>query len=189
MTISNEEATGLVEYIERKVRDEAINQNKPGILDIINQWRSDIEIGRQVERKLTVRQSPGLDTIADVPRSRRTTSGEFVGKEEYEPTVQLDMLVGALGIAYLAPQMMAQRFVKAIEDFGGGDKDGENDPDVRLVDAGDSGEAKSVDLARISHMNIKQSCDKTAQISSLLREISDEGGLPKRKFSDNEGIS
>lgn len=185
MTISNDEATKLINFIEEKVRGEATEQDKAGITDIINQWRSDMEVGRQVERKVAVRQGPGLDAIAEVPRSRRATSGDFVGREDYEPTEQLNMLLGALGIAYLAPQMMAQRFMQAIEDFGGIDDDAEAVPDVRLVGVGEIGGPDEGGLPKISRANIEQSRVKTNDLSSLLYEISKEAEIPQRKFSQD----
>ncbi|GGE43614.1 hypothetical protein [Actibacterium pelagium] len=189
MTISNDEVTKLVNFIEEKVRSEATEQDKAGIAEIINQWRSDIEIGRQVERKVTVRQSPGLDVIADVPRSRRATSGDFIGREDYEPTEQLNMLLGALGMAYLAPQMMAQQFMQAIEDFGVIDEDAEVVPDVHLVGLGEIGESDEDSWSKISRANIEQSRTKTNRLSLLLSELSKEAGIKQRNFPQNQDLS
>jgi hypothetical protein len=185
MSISDDDAEKLVNFIESKVREETSEQEKAGILNIINQWRSDIEVGRQVERKVVVRQSPGLDTLAEVPRSRSATSGDFVGREDYEPTEQLNMLIGALGVAYLAPQMMAQRFIQAIEDFGGTGDEQKVVPDVRFVGVGEFGGFEEDDLGKISRANIEQSRGKTDALSSLLDEISNEAEIPQRKFSEH----
>lgn len=185
MSISDDDAKKLVRFIESKVREEASEQDKAGILDIIDQWRSDVEVGRQVERKVVVRQSPGLDAWAEVPRSRSTTSGDFVGREDYEPTEQLNMLIGALGVAYLAPQMMAQRFMQAIEDFGGTGDEQRIFPNVRFVGIREFDGSEEDEVGKVSRANIEQSRGKTDALSSLLDEISNEAEIPQRKFSEN----
>ncbi|WP_103174902.1 hypothetical protein [Paracoccus sp. SY] len=184
MAISNDEATRLIHHIELTVRDVATEQSKAGIVDIINQWRSDIEAGRQIERKLTVRQSPGLDMVAEAPRSRGTSSGEFVGKQDYTPIEQLDMLVAALGIAFIAPKMMAKRFIDAITDFNSIDTKGQHEPAVHLVGVGETDEPGPDRQARVSRGSIVQSHEQTVDLAKLLQEISKEADLSHRKFTD-----
>jgi hypothetical protein len=184
MAISNDEAAKLVDHIEIAVRKAAAEQDKPGILDIINQWRSDIEAGRQIERKLTVRQSPGLDVLSDTPQSRRSSSGDFVGKEDYTPIEQLEMLIAALGIAFIAPEMMAQRFMDTIAEFGGTDTTVPHDPSIRLVGFGEADEPGPDHMARISRGSIRQSREQTSKLAALLLEISEAAGLSGRKLTD-----
>src|SRR3546814_1080117 len=85
MAISDDEARRLIEHLERTAREAAEQQDKPGITGIINQWRVDVEAGRPVERKLKVRQSPGLDVLTGTPRSSTTRSEE--------PTSELQSLM------------------------------------------------------------------------------------------------
>lgn len=168
----------MIEHLEQVARDAADRQGKSGITEIINQWRADVEAGRPVERKLKVRQSPGLDVLTETPRSRTMSSGEFVGAEDYSPIEQLDMLVSALGLALVAPQMMARRFMDAITDFSGLGTKGQYDPVVRLVGIADTDEPEGDAPARISRTSIDQSRELTGALDKLLREIAREADLP-----------
>lgn len=187
MAISNDQAAHLIEHIEHSVRVEATKQDKQGIIDIINQWRSDVEAGRQIERKLTVRQSPGLDVLSDTPRTRSTSSGEFVGKEDFTPIEQLDMLITALGLAFVAPQMMAQRFIDAISEYSGADAKAQEEPVVRFIELGEDTDLEpDADYQdRISRQSISQSREHVEDLATLLLEISDEAGLSHRKLTDS----
>lgn len=187
MAISNDQAAHLIEHIEHSVRVEATKQDKQGIIDIINQWRSDVEAGRQIERKLTVRQSPGLDVLSDTPRTRSTSSGEFVGKEDFTPIEQLDMLITALGLAFVAPQMMAQRFIDAISEYSGADAKAQEEPVVRFIELGEDTDLEpDADYQdRISRHSISQSREHVEDLATLLLEISDEAGLSHRKLTDS----
>lgn len=189
MSISDDEATSLIEHIEQTVREAATRQDKPGITEIINQWRSDVEAGRPVERKLKVRQSPGLDVLSETPRSPTTSSGDFVGRESFSPIEQLDMLVAALGVALLAPQMMARRFMNTISSFGGTGGEGPFDPVVRLVGVADTDEPERDAPARISRASIQQSQELTLPLDKLLREIIEEADLPQGKVPVGEGLA
>ncbi|WP_241231305.1 hypothetical protein [Sphingomonas koreensis] len=180
MAITDDEARRLIEHLELTVREAATQQDRPGITEIINQWRADVEAGRPVERKLTVRQSPGLDALTTTPRSSTTSSGEFVGTEDYSAIEQLDMLVTALGVALVAPQMMARRFMDAITTFSGPDSKGLYDPVVRLVGVADTDEPDGDGPARISRTSIDQSRQLTGALDKLLREIIEEADLPQR---------
>lgn len=178
MAISDDEARRLIEHLERTAREAAARQDKAGITEIINQWRADVEAGRPVERRLKVRQSPGLDVLTETPRSRSISSGEFVGAEDYSPIEQLDMLVSALGLALVAPQMMARRFMDAITAFSGPDTKGQYDPVVRLVGIADADEPEGDAPARISRTSIDRSRELTSALDTLLSEISKEADLP-----------
>lgn len=178
MAISDDEARRLIKHLERTAREAAELQNKPGITEIINQWRVDVEAGRPVERKLKVSQSPGLDVLTGAPRSSTTSSGEFVGTEDYSPIEQLDMLVSALGLALVAPQMMARRFIDAITNFSDPGTKGRYDPIVRLVGVADTGEPEAEAPARISRESIDQSRELTGALDKLLREIVEAADLP-----------
>lgn len=180
MAITDDEARRLIEHLERSVRDAADQQDKPGITEIINQWRADVEAGRPVERKLKVRQSPGIDVLAETPRSSTTSSGEFVGTEAYNSIEQLDMLVTALGVALVAPQMMADRFMDTITTFSSPGSKGLYDPAVRLVGVADTDEPDGDGPARISRISIDQSREMTSALDRLLREIIEEADLPQR---------
>lgn len=178
MAISDDEAKRLIKHLEGTAREAAEQQNKPGITEILNQWRMDVEAGRPVERKLKVRQTPGLDVLTGAPRSSTTSSGEFVGTEDYSPIEQLDMLVSALGLALVAPQMMARRFMDAIANFSGLSEKGLYDPVVRLVGVADTDEPEGDAPARISRTSIDQSRELTGSLDKLLREIIEAADLP-----------
>lgn len=180
MAISEDEARRLIEHLERIARQAATQQDKPGIIEIINQWRADVEAGRPVERKLKVRQSPGLDVLSATPRSSTTSSGDFIGTEDYRPIEQLDMLVSALGVALVAPEMMARRFMDAITTFSGAGTKGLYDPVVRLVGVADTDEPEGDAPARISRASIDQSREAIGALDKLLREIVEEADLPQR---------
>ncbi|NBC37811.1 hypothetical protein GTZ99_14745 [Novosphingobium sp. FSY-8] len=183
MAISEDEAAKLIAHIETTLREVASDPRYAGIIDLLNQWRSDVEAGRRVDRKLPVHQSPGVDVLTEVPRSRTTTSGEFVGKEDYTAIEQLDLLVAALGVAFLAPQMMATRFLNAITTYGGdsGAKIAHENPQIHLVGVGDTGAVDSG--PRISSNAIAQSRDAVMTLARLLDEVTQEGNLTARNLS------
>lgn len=186
MDISEEEAIKLIAHIERTMREASSEPNLHGIINILNQWRADVDAGRQVERRLIVSQSPGLDKIAEVPRSRSPVSGEFVGKEEYTPHVQLDMLVNALAIAFIAPPMMAQRFINAITEYS--EATVQTEPVIHLVGVGEKDGTEASSSSKISHKNIAQTRQKTSAITSILMEISKDENLAKRNLQNYSEI-
>lgn len=183
MTISEDEAAQLIAHIEKTLRAVASDPRQAGIIDLLNQWRSDVEAGRRVDRKLSVRQSPGVDMLAETPQSRTTISGEFVGKEDYTAIEQLDLLVAALGVAFLAPQMMATKFLNAITTYGGGtgEKIAIENPQIHLVGVGDTGTVES--RPEISSITIVQSRKCVIPLASLLDEVTQEGNLTSRNLS------
>lgn len=189
MAISDDEAGRLIEHLERTVREAAAEQDKPGITEIINQWRADVEAGRPVERKLTVRQSPGLDALTANPRSSTKSSGEFVGTEAYSAIEQLDMLVTALGVALVAPQMMARRFIETIITLSGPKSEDLHDPVVRLVGVADTDEPDGDGPARISRTSIDQSRQLTGALDKLLHEIIEAAELPQRNLPSAEELA
>lgn len=186
MAISDDDTRRLIAHLEQATREAAAEQQKPGITAIINQWRADVEAGRAVERKLKVRQSPGLDVLTETPRSSTTSSGEFVGTEPYSPIEQLDMLVAALGVALVAPQMMARRFMDTITSFSGHDAKGLYDPVVRLVGVADTDEPEGDAPARVSRASIDRSRELTGALDKLLREIMANAELPQRDLPTAE---
>jgi hypothetical protein len=186
MAVTEDEAGHLIEHIEKTVREAAESQDKPAILNLLNQWRADVEAGRPVERKITVKLSPGLDVLASEARSRTSSSGDFVGKEDFTNSEQLNMLVTALRIAFIAPQMMAARFLDVITAFSGSDgNEGQFSPPVHMVSDIADIEIKP-DL--ISRDNIAQSRSQTDFLNELLVEISQEAGLEQKRSVAGEGI-
>lgn len=184
MAISEEEAALLIDHLDKTVRELAAGPGAQGIIDLLNQWRSDVEAGQPIERKLAVRRSPGLDELADVPRARTTTSGDFIGKQDYSMIEQLDMLVAALGIAFVAPQMMATRFLDMIASSSGRKGlDAQLYPDIHLVGVGDTGEVEAT--PPISLESVAQSREVTMDLGRLLAEISQEAELTSRKLFDD----
>ena len=187
MAISEEEAERLIGHIEETVRRVASDPGMRGITMLIDQWKADVEAGRPVERKLPVRRSPGLDSLTDTPRSRSTTSGDFVGREEYKNVEQLEMLIVSLGLAFLAPPMMSERLLGTIAAYREGkDRDEEPDPVIRLLGV------TTADISRpsppISRETIVQSHESTAELAALLNEIVQEAGFAPRRLMDGENI-
>ncbi|ESX02329.1 hypothetical protein NKJ16_29535 [Mesorhizobium sp. M0179] len=188
MAISEDEAASLIVLIERTVREVAGKPDTQGIIDMMNQWRSDVEAGRPVERKLSVRQSPGLDELAGAPRSRTTTSGDFVGREDYSKVEQLDMLIAALGVAYVAPQMMATRFLDTIVSCSEQARQkAQFEPIAHFVGVGDTEESRAA--PSISRTTIMQSREATMPLARLLDEITREAELTPRLLSDRDGVA
>jgi len=184
MAISEDEALRLVQHIEKTARQVAEQPAMRGVAELINQWRADVEAGRPIERKLSVKQSPGLDVLSDTPRSRSTTSGDFVGREEYNNVEQLDMLVGALGLAFIAPPMMSGRLLDTIARFGGlaGEQE-HSDPFVNL--AGVETTEASSKATPISREMVAQSREAVEALAKLLSEISHEADLTPRRLIES----
>lgn len=188
MPISEEEAERLISRIEMTVREVASNPRMRGITELIDQWKADVEAGRPIERKLPVRRSLGVDGSIDAPRSRSTTSGDFVGKEDYTNVEQLDMLVVSLYLAFLAPSTMSERLLDTIEKYSG-EKDQHEKPDPVVDLLGVASTDASRTFTRISRETIAQSNGSTSKLASLLNEIIQEAGLTPRRLIDGEDIS
>ena len=188
MPISEEEAERLINHIEETVRRIASDPDMRGIIGLIDQWKADVEAGRSIERKLPVRRSPDLDGLIDTPRSRSTTSGDFVGKEDYTNVEQLDMLVVSLGLAFLVPSMMSKRLLGTITKYSEGqDQEERPDPVIHLLGV------TTTDVSRtsssISRETIAQSYESTAELATLLNEIVKEAELTPRRLIDGEGVT
>ena len=188
MPISEDEADRLISHIEMTVREVASDPRMQGITGLIDQWKADVEAGRPVERKLSVRRSPGLDDLIEASRSSSTTSGEFVGKEEYSKFEQLDMLVVALYLAFLAPSIMSERLLDTIEKFSG-EQDQKEKTDQVVDLLGVASPDASRTSSRISRETIAQSNRSTAKLASLLSEIIEEAELTPRTLVDGEDMA
>lgn len=183
MAISEIEAADLIKHIEKTVRSAAEQPEYHGILDLLNQWRSDVDAGRSIERKLSVRQSPGLDVLSETPRTRATAKGDFVGKEDYNALEQLELLVSALNLAYVAPKMMAERFLDMVAASSGeADPKASVDVVVEFVGVGETDAAAT--RQTISRAGIAQSHETTKGLSDLLAEIAQDAGFKPRTMSE-----
>ena len=172
-----------LDQIETTVRE--IAGDSKGIIGLIDQWKADVEADRSVERKLRVRQSPDVDGLIEAPRSRSKTSGDFVGKENFTNTMQLDMLIDALGLAFLAPFMMSERLLDTIENNGGEqDRKGMPDPVIHFEEVATTDTSHAP--PRISRATIAQSKEATAEVAILLSEIIRETGFTPRRLIDGE---
>ena len=135
MPIDNDEAARLIRLIEETVSEITRDPNMRGIKELISQWKADVEAGRPIQRKLSVRADPGNIAFIDEESSRPTARGEFVGREDYTPLEQLDMLVEALGLAFLAPTMMSRCLLDAIKNFGHEqDQKGKPEPTIYFME-------------------------------------------------------
>ncbi|MEY8143099.1 hypothetical protein [Falsihalocynthiibacter sp. CO-5D18] len=179
MVISEDDADRLIATILDALTDKNLEPNGSGVNDLIGQWRAEIESGRAIDRKLTYKQSPGLDEVSGTPRSGTSTSGDFVGKEEFTKVEQFDLLIETLGLAFMAPQMMASRFLDNIEKFSSPENSGKAEPTkISLADGGDSEGA----VRHINRENVAQSAAATDQLGKLLQELAKEAGLKLRQF-------
>ena len=188
MPISEEEAEHLINHIEMTVREVASGPRLRGITELIDQWKADVEAGRPIERKLPVRRSSDVDGLIDAPRSRSTTSGDFVGKEDYTKFEQLDMLIVSLYLAFLAPSTMSERLLDTIEKYSREPSQQEK-PSAVIDFLGVASTDESRMFARISRETITQSNEATSKLASVLNEIIQETGLTPRRLIDSEDIS
>ena len=187
MPISEDEAERLIGRIEATVREVASDPSMQGIIDLIDQWKADVEAGRSIERKLRVQPTPGLYDLIDTPRSRSTTSGDFLGKEDYKYVEQLDMLVVSLGLAFLAPSMMSKRLLGTIAKYNG-EQEQEEHPDPTFGLVGVATPDASRTFSRVSQETIVKSNESTAKLATLLNEITQEADLTPRRFIDGEDV-
>ncbi|MDE0532815.1 MAG: hypothetical protein OXI01_15410 [Albidovulum sp.] len=188
MPISEAEADRLISHFEFNVREVANDPRMQGITGLVDQWKADVEAGRPIERKLTARRSPGLDGLIEAPSSPSTTSGDFVGTEEYTKLEQLDMLVVALYLAFLAPSVMSERLLDTIARFSGNQNQQETtDPVIDLLGIVPTDASRM--SSRISRETIAQSKESTAKLATLLNEIIEEAELTPRRFVDGEDIA
>ena len=188
MPISEDEADRLISHIEKTVRVVASDPRMQGITGLIDQWKADVEAGRPVERKLPVRRTPSLDNLIEPPRSSSTTSGDFVGKEDYTKFEQLDMLVVALYLAFLAPSIMSKRLLDTIAKYRGDEAQLEKtDPVVDLLGVASPDATRT--SSQISWETIAQSSRSTEKLATLLSEIIEEAELTPRKLVDGEDMA
>lgn len=167
MAISDEEVRQVVNAIT-----DALEPQESGpyaIADFLQQWHAEVAAGRPIDRKLRVAESPGLDEPADVPRARTRSTGEFVGKQDFSPTEELDLLLEALGLSFVAPPMMAARFLETVKQYRVNEET-ENPVTIHLAPTAEIGNPK-LELDRIK---IDQASQAVNQLSQVIREISRE---------------
>ncbi len=188
MSISEEEAKRLISHIEETVREVASDPDMRGTIGLIDQWKADVEAGRSIERKIRLQPSQSHDGLTGTSRSQLTTSGEFIGKEDYTPVEQLDMLVVSLCLAFLVPSMMSERLLDTIEKYSGEqDQQEKSVPVFRLVRVADTDTSRT--SSDISRETIAQSNQSTARLATLLNEIIQEAELTPRRLMDGEDIT
>ncbi|WAJ28512.1 hypothetical protein [Antarcticirhabdus aurantiaca] len=175
MAISEDEAQTLMDAILDAIAKQSTQPGSSTADEMIGQWRAEVEAGRPIDRKLKVRGSPGLDELAGVPRSRTTSTGEFVGKQAYLKVEQLDMLLEALGLAFIVPHMMAFRLVETIERYREPDDDAPP-PWVALAKTGEVGDPSLFFDRRVA----EQAAAATAPLARLIDELSRKTGLRER---------
>ncbi|ESY44736.1 hypothetical protein X747_05405 [Mesorhizobium sp. LNJC384A00] len=176
VAISEGEARSLIETILKTLAENAVPGDRRAIDDLIAQWHAEIEAGRPVDRKLKVRISPGLDVVAEVPRSRTAATGEFVGKKDYSQIEQLDLLLEALGLAFVAPQMMASKLLETILQFA---RDGGAQAAAPVtVFLATLGEAEG--LRQIDSVIAQEAAVRTQELANIIAELSEEKGLKRR---------
>lgn len=180
MRPTDQEIKELIDQIESAVRKSAIDYQ--GIIRLIDQWKADVEFGRPVERRLSIRRSYDSHSYTDTGRSESRTSGDFIGKEDYSSLEQLEMMVVALGLAFLAPHMMSKRVLDTISKYSGDQQQDQQerklDPIVRFL--GVATTETSQGSTDISHSTIEQSQQSTIALADILNEIGEEAELPKR---------
>ncbi|KQM27900.1 MULTISPECIES: hypothetical protein [unclassified Sphingomonas] len=175
MAISDEEATQVIASIEKALSQESLEPGRDAIADFLQQWRAEIEAGRPIDRKLKVAESPGLDELAGVPRARTSSTGEFVGKKDYRPTEQLDLLLEALGLSFVAPPMMAARFLETVERYRV-DEAKDSPTTISLAPTGEVGEP----ALQLDRATIDQAAEAVISLSRVLDELSRETGIRDR---------
>ncbi|MER9629621.1 hypothetical protein [Mesorhizobium sp. M0296] len=176
MAISEDEARSLIATILKKLAEDAAPGDRRAIDDLIVQWHAEIEAGRPVDRKLKVSISPGLDIVAEVPRSRTAATGEFVGKKDYSQLEQLDLLVETLGLAFVAPQMMASKLLETVQQFAGeGGVQAAAPVTVFLAAPGEVEDARRIDT-----VIAKEAAARTQELANIIAELSEEKGLKPR---------
>lgn len=178
MPISEEEMRRLINALQEAVPEEASQPGRDAVATFLAQWRAEVEAGRPIDRKVKVAESAGADMIAGVARSRITTTGEFVGKAEYRPAEQLDLLLEALGLSYVAPPMMASRFLDALARYG----DDENDKVPGTVSLAPTGEAGDPSL-QIDRATVDRAIEAVQPLAKLLEELSREAGVRARPLT------
>lgn len=185
MRIDEDDAEQLISLIERAVREITSDRGMQGITELIDQWKADVEAGRPVERKLSVPQSPVHDAVPDTPHVPSKTRGDFIGKEEFTNLEQLEMLVDALCLAFLAPSMMSRRILDTIE-TSGWKRDQQDEPGPVAYLLGDPTADPSPSSVPISRMTVAQSHESTEGLAALLGEIVQDAGLTSRRLVDRE---
>jgi hypothetical protein len=181
MAITDEEASQIIAAIEQALSLYSLEPDRDAIADFLQQWRAEIEAGRPIDRKLKVTESPGLDVLAGVPRARISSTGEFVGKKDYSPTEQLDLLLEALGLSFVAPPMMAARFLETVERYRV-DEANENPATIFLARTEEIGDP----TLRLDRATIDQATKAVIPLSRVLNELSRETSIRDRLLNAEE---
>lgn len=183
MAISDEEANRVIAAIEQALPQESLEPGRDAIADFLQQWRAEIEAGRPIDRKLKVAESPGLDELAGVPRARTSSTGEFVGKKDYRPSERLDLLLEVLGLSFVAPPMMADRFLTTVERYRVGEAS-ENPATISLAPMGEVGDP----TLQLDRAMIDQAVEALVPLSRVLDELSRETGIRDRLTDIGEKV-
>ncbi|MEJ8631870.1 hypothetical protein P0F65_22955 [Sphingomonas sp. I4] len=138
MAISDEEANQLIDAIEQALPPESLEPGRDAIIDFLQQWRAEIEAGRPIDRKLKVAESPGLRRACGRAARAFQLNRRFRRQKDYRPTERLDLLLEALGLSFVAPPMMAARFLETVERYRV-DEANENPATISLAPTGRSG--------------------------------------------------
>lgn len=181
MTISETQATILIDKIEGTIAQNPNDYGGTDVVWVLSQWRQEVATGRPVYRRLKVNESPGIDVLAPVERTARKTSGDFVGKEPYSKTEELDLLVGALALAKVAPPRMATKLFMTIEKFSDVKPNGQIT--VHLIDPLD----ETNDGRTIDRSDVDQAISSSRSLATLLQVVSEEIGTTKRTIA-TEGV-
>ena len=96
--------------------------------DFLKAIETEIDEGKPVQVRLKVRGEKLVDDPVVGKRQEGSSSGEFIQRQEYSPKERLGILVDGLGLATVAPPLMAQRFLNTITSFA------QDVTDVRMSD-------------------------------------------------------
>jgi hypothetical protein len=177
MPVTEEDAERLIGLIIKTIEDTPLLSENLIVSDLINQWRSEVEAGRQVEKKLRVKENPRYQFDAGSSKGRPESSGEFIGRIDYKQFEQLEILINTLNLIFVVPEKMAFKVYDTISRIKKENEEGEGGYlSISLAGAGDSIDSK----LDINLESIVEWAEGNGDISRLIREISDEIGSKVR---------
>lgn len=184
MPVTEEEAERLIGVIINTIGSTPHLSDNLIVSDLVSQWRSEVEAGRQIEKKLKVRENPRYQFDSGPSKSRPESSGEFIGRDDYKQIERLNLLINTVNLIFVVPEKMAFNVFDTIKRIKSEKDEEESDNfSIFLAGIGDGGEPK----LEINQESIAEWGDEGEALAKLVREISGEISSKARLDLIDEG--
>jgi hypothetical protein len=164
--MTDEEADDLYRRLLSELRRRRDDEQPEERDDYLRAIEADIDAGKSVQVTLKVRGERTVrDPVAGTRRAEATSSGEFIQRQEYTAKEKLEILIDGLGLATVAPPLMARKVFEIV---------GQLDENV-ATRGFQMGDDQTADARRTLNMpSIDAAVAATAALHDLLSEVRHE---------------